>query len=180
MSNYDIFGGISEEAMNSDQCSKCGALAPVVQGDYQLGGVGIPVLIKNIELVKCAECGNIDPIIPNLDDLMNTIALAVVCSPCKLNGRDIRFLRKFSGKSSAEFARLLHVHHTHLSKMENDQACTGPQTDKLVRFLVISLNKELRNKATQLLDMLPQINDSCQNPRSGVQVDHATMKYEFA
>jgi len=64
--------------------------------------------------------------------------------------------------------------------MENDRTSTGDQLDKLVRLLVISLNRELRDKATQFLEMLPGINDACQNSRSGIQVDPTTMKYEYA
>src|SRR5260370_1202921 len=78
---------------------------------------------------------------------------------------DIRFLRKYAGKSAAEFARLLHVDNTHLSKVENGRLEVGDQTDKYIRVLVMSMSPELKNKFNELLEMLPEIEDSCIEPK---------------
>jgi len=45
-------------------CNHCGArAASVTCGDYGLGDLGIPIILKQVELVYCSACGNLDPII---------------------------------------------------------------------------------------------------------------------
>src|SRR5208283_6203673 len=87
-----------------EQCRNCDNLARVVVDDYQFEEMGLPVVLEHIEVVKCEHCGNVEPIIPDMNDLMSTIALVVICKPCKLDGKEIKFLRTYVGKGSAEFA----------------------------------------------------------------------------
>ncbi len=168
--------------MKTEQCSNCGTMAPVLlDRDYQLDGMGFPVLLRKIDIIKCPSCGNIDPIIPNMDDMMHSVAMAVICHPCKLTGEKIRFLRKFVGKSGDEFARLIHVDHTHLSKIENGHVSVGNPLDKLIRLLVLNMSPELRDKVSKLIEMLPNIQDSpCSNNKPGIQIDPSTMKAVYA
>jgi transcriptional regulator with XRE-family HTH domain len=166
--------------MKKQSCSKCGSKAPVVRSDYHFKEMGLPIELMQIEVVKCPECGNADPIIGNLNDLMHSVALIVICSRCKLSGEEVRFLRKYAGKSLGDFARLVHVDHTHLSKVENGRVEIGSQLDKLVRFVVLNLSPELSNKAGELLELLPEISDDCPDERPELQINPATMRHCFA
>src|SRR5580700_10704031 len=105
--------------MKTASCSNCEKLADVVTQNYRFEEMGLPVELRSIKVIRCPHCGNVDPIIPNMDSLLHILAIAVVCSPRKLSGEEVRFLRKYAGKSAREFARFLHVDHTHLSKVEN-------------------------------------------------------------
>lgn len=154
-----------------EECGNCGTLAPVVRRDYEFQEMGIPVILERAEVVECPECHQISPIIENMNDLMHTLALAVICSPCKLAGDEIRFLRQYADKSAVEFAKLLHVDNTHLSKLENGRTEVGPQTDKYIRMVVLSMSPELKDKMGELLEMLPEIKDSCIEHKPAIKID---------
>lgn len=162
-----------------EQCSKCGADALLVWGNHRFDEMGIPVLLKRIQLIKCPSCGAVEPIIPMMSDLINALAMAVICQQRKLNGREIRFLRKYVRKSAGEFARLLHIDNTHLSKLENDRTTIGDQTDKYIRLLTMNLSEELQAKIQQFLAMVPQMSDD-PSTNLEIQIDSATLKYDYA
>lgn len=171
----------TEEIMKrEEQCSNCGRMAPVVTTNYRFDEMGLPVVLQRIQVVKCQHCGNVDPIIPNINDLMHTLALAVICDPRKLNGDEFRFLRKYVGKNGDQFGKLLHLGKTHVSKIETGATPVGDQTDKLIRFLVLHLSPELKEKADQLMTMLPTISDDCSDVKQEINIDPATLQYSYA
>lgn len=129
--------------MQSEQrCSVCGATARIIKGSYSYKESGLDnVTLENIDLIHCDECRNEDPIIPALEVLHNAIANGLMSKPVRLDGKELRFVRKHLGMSGREFSRLLHIDHTTLSKWENGQQPAGPQSDLLVRAL-IKANKD--------------------------------------
>ena len=139
------------------KCPNCGKAARVVRGNYLLQELEIPVKLLSIELIKCVHCGNVDPVIPSLDGLMDLVALNLISSRSLLSGGEVRFLRKYIGKSAQDFARPLHVDHTHLSKIENGRVVIGAGLDKLVRLVVLLSSPGLRRKRKELLELLPEI-----------------------
>jgi transcriptional regulator with XRE-family HTH domain len=167
--------------MKTERCSNCGKMAPVLfDRDYQLDGMEFPVELHKINIIKCAECGNVDPIIPNMDDMMHAVAMAVICHPCKLSGDKIRFLRKFIGKTAEEFAKLLGMDKTHLSKLENDHYPVGDQSDKLIRLLVLNMSPELKDRVNSLIAMFPKIQTpSCFDQQLKIQIDPRTMEAQY-
>jgi len=116
------------------ECSNCEKDAKVVRGSYAFKESGLPnVTLQGIELVRCKHCGSEDPIIPRMNDLMRSLMVAVICKPYQLRGEDIRFLRKYLRMTGAEFARLMDVDKTTLSKWENNDDKIGSQSDRLIR-----------------------------------------------
>lgn len=166
--------------LKTEPCSNCGHPATVTRGEHRFDDMGLPVILGNIEIIKCSECGTTEPVIPHMNELMDTLALAVVCQPCKLGGDEVRFLRTYVGKSSKEFAALLHLDKTTLSKMENDGRDIGKQTDKLIRLLAMSLSPELRDNVDQFLSMMSDIDDDPCNEPSDIRIDPETMRYQYA
>jgi DNA-binding transcriptional regulator YiaG len=129
------------------ECSNCGQPAEIAHGNYQFKESGLDnVILCGIELIKCKQCGNEDPIIPALDDLFRTIALALVTKPYGLAGEEVRFLRKYMGLTGDEFSRMIHVDKTTLSKWENNDDPVGPQSDLAIRMIVMSQNQALREE----------------------------------
>ena len=158
------------------KCSNCGKTAKVVRGDYHLEELEIPVRLIGIELIKCSHCGNVDPVIPNLDGLMHVLALKVTSKLSLLDGGEVRFLRKYIGKSAREFARLLHVDHTHLSKIENGRLKIGAELDKLVRFVVVGSSPELGAIIKEeLVKLLPAIED-VRKRQAEIEIDPAELQ----
>ena len=166
-------------SMKKEQCSTCEHLAIVTRGNYEFGEMGLPVVLQRIQIVKCSHCGTTEPIIPNLNDLMHTVALAVICKPCTLDGEEIKFLRRYVGKTATEFSTLLHLDNTSLSKMENEERKAGPRTDKLIRFLTVSLSPELIDKMDRLVKQLPTMRD-CEKKNAEIQIDPQTMQCQYA
>ena len=129
------------------ECSNCGEPAEIAHGNYKFRESGLDnIILCGIELIKCNKCGNEDPIIPALDDLFRTIALAIVTKPYGLAGEELRFLRKYMSLTGDEFSRMLHVDKTTLSKWENNDDPVGPQSDLAIRMMVMSQNEALREK----------------------------------
>jgi transcriptional regulator with XRE-family HTH domain len=166
--------------MKTETCGNCGKEAAIVRKNYEFADMGIPVELENIKVIECSHCGNVDPIIPNMDELMHTIAMGVICNSRKLCGEEIRFLRKYVGKSASEFSRFLHVDPTHLSKIENDKTEIGSGLDKLVRLLVVNMSPELASGIQELIEMIPDIQDSCAGGSHALQINPQTMSRHYA
>jgi len=165
------------ELKAKEACSNCGkAAASIERGDFDLTQFGVPVRLKGFNLIKCAECGHVDPIIPDMDTMMKLAAYHVVLKRSPLSGREVRFLRKYVGKSARELAALLHVDHTHLSKIENDNVEIGVQLDKYLRLLVINLSSDLDIALKAFLDMLPTIQDTRQPHCKMININPADLR----
>jgi len=115
-----------------------------------------------------------------MDELMDSLALAVLCHPCTLTGSDVRFLRKYINKSAREFAQYLHIDHTSLSKIENSQRKLGAPLDKLVRLTIFGMQPRLRDELNELMELMPKIKDSCPDSNTEIQIDPATGEYQYA
>lgn len=166
--------------MRTESCGNCDGTAAIVRRDYQFSQLGIPVILQDIEVIECSECGSVEPVIPNVDGLMICLASAVIEKPNKLDGNEIKFLRKVAGKSAGEFARLLHVNHTHLSKVENNRLEVGDQLDKLIRLLVTNMTPELKGRNAELIALMPEIDDECVDEGQSLQINPATMQAHYA
>jgi DNA-binding transcriptional regulator YiaG len=169
-----------ERIMKKEECSNCGHAATVTRGNYRFDEMGLPVVLGNVQIIKCSACGTSEPVIPHMNELMHTLALAVILQPCKLGAKEVRFLRTYVGKSSKDFAALLHYDKSSMSKMENGERPVGNRADKLIRLLVLNLSPELKGKINQLIEMMPDIDDEpCDDP-SDINIDPATMRYVYA
>ena len=60
------------------KCSNCAADCDVEKGEFLFLEFGLPVLLKGIQVVRCSDCGEEDPIIPHLNGLMRCAALGVL------------------------------------------------------------------------------------------------------
>lgn len=166
--------------MRKEICNNCGSEAIVTTGNRRFDQVGVPLLLKNIDLIECGECGNIDPVIPDLNGLMHVIAFAIISQACKMRGHDIRFLRKYLGMNGRRFSELLHVDPSTLSKWENGEDEIGPQSDRLIRLLATTISKDLRPKSEALLAAIWEMTDCNSDPNRELQIDPETLEYEYS
>ena len=136
---------------NKRVCRECGGEASIVRKDYRFAESGLDnVVLKDIEVVVCSQCGGETPRIPNHDDLMRTIAVALIDKPSELSGNEVRFLRKLLGKSSEQFAQMLGIDRSHLSRVENGAMAVSRQTDRLARMLALIHEPALFDKLKQI------------------------------
>jgi YgiT-type zinc finger domain-containing protein len=167
------------KTMKTFECSNCGATAKVRRGDYDFSECGLSrVVLQGIEIIRCDHCGNEDPIIPRMNDLMRSLALAVIGKPYGLWGEDVRFLRKYLGMTAEEFSRYLHVDKTTLSKWETGDDPVGDQSDRLIRLLCLSLGEGLQEKVRETVSAFPQIRKT--HRRLRIQVNAKTGAYQYA
>lgn len=161
------------------ECSACGSVAKLVRGSYPFTECGLPnVVLQGVELILCPKCGNEDAVIPRVNDLMRALALAVLSKPYRLRGEDLRYLRKYLGMTSDEFARLIHIDKTNLSKWENNHDRIGPQSDRLIRMMAVALGEGLRDQLDEVIESFPKIQQARSNVR--IDLDPVTLSYQYA
>lgn len=166
-------------------CRECGGNARIVREDYRFTESGLDnVFLRGIEVVVCAKCKSESPRIPNHDDLMRTIAVALIDKPFELGGDEVRFLRKYLGEGSISFARMLGIDRSHLSRVENGAMAISKQTDRLVRTVALVRDPSLLDKLKWLgsyeavLERLSKIEPEAN--AVSVQLDHAEGGYTYA
>lgn len=164
----------------AEVCTNCGQAAKVERGTYRFKECGLDgVVLQGIEVIRCASCGNEDPVIPHVSELMRVLALAVVGKPYRLTGKEVRFLRKFLGMTGEEFARLLHVDKSTLSKWENGEDRVGEQSDRLIRLITLALGDGLREKIEEIIRRtFPRIHRTPR--RVGITLNTERMSYQYA
>ena len=163
------------------QCSDCGKEARVVRGTYRFRESGLDnVVLKGVEIVKCAACGNEDPILPNLDGLLRILAVAIVTNRLPLAGAEVRYLRKYLGMSGERFARILHTDKSTLSKWETGAVNLGSKSDLLIRAVALNLGRGLRDNAEQITRNFEHIDEESTAPPNRIEVDSETLEYEYA
>ena len=101
------------------------------------------IYLYNIELLTCEQCKCVEPILPRVRLLHSTIARAIALQPYPLRGSDIRFLRKQHRLRAREWASLLRVDVSTLSRWENDGQQIGPQADALIRYVYFRLQEQV-------------------------------------
>lgn len=166
-------------------CRECGGNARIVREDYRFTESGLDnVFLRGIEVVVCAKCKSESPRIPNHDDLMRTVAVALIDKPFELGGDEVRFLRKYLGEGSISFARMLGIDRSHLSRVENGAMAISKQTDRLVRTVALVRDPSLLDKLKRLgsyeavLERLSKIEPEAS--AVSVQLDHAEGGYTYA
>lgn len=121
----------------TNKCSLCGHEMEETRGDYPFPESGLPyVVLVNIPLLKCPNCGNVEPMIHRAKHLIRALARILLSKPYALCGAEIRYLRKHVGWKAIELAQILGVDKTTVSKWENDQDPIGSQSDRLLRLIV--------------------------------------------
>lgn len=165
--------------MRTDECSNCGAPAEVVRADYDFSAeAGLTVVLEGIDVVQCKKCGNVDPIIPKLGPLMRVLAKALIEKRYPLTGPEVRFLRKHLGKSGDDFAKLLHVDRTVLSRWENGANAIGDQSDRLIRLIAAGkIETFKKDEIAWTIDHFLEISD--ENGPSSLVIDPQRMSYRY-
>src|SRR5437016_3592241 len=151
------WGPMKQKKLKID-CLECGRPLRLVRKKYQFTESGLDnVVLKNIEVLVCDRCKTETPRLPRMNGLMRTIALALITKPYKLDGQDIRFLRKFLGLGSEAFAAILDVDRSHLSRVENGITPVSATSDRLVRLIALGLGEGLEQKARDVIVKFTEI-----------------------
>lgn len=116
-------------------CYGCHGSAEGRRENYAYSECGLKnVVLKNVVVYRCRQCGAESVEIPNMDGLHRTIALTVLCKGSQLNGDEVRFLRKVAGLSATALARNIGVTKVAVSRWENGAKVSGP-CDRVIRLV---------------------------------------------
>ena len=99
------------------------------------------VVLLDQPVRRCPNCGAHELSLRALSRLHREIAISIINRPSKLTGQEVRFLRKHLGYSGIDFAQVIGVARSHLSRWENDAEPIGPANDRLLRLLVAQGDK---------------------------------------
>ena len=164
--------------MKKTQCPNCGGEAKVDRGNWPLDDWGVKgAVLMGIEVIRCAECGEM-PIIKGTNRIMRTLAEAIVRKPYRLAGDEVRFLRKYMGITQGDFARLLHVDKTTVSKWETGDDPVGIHSDLLIRLLTVVRYHDLMLAPDETAHLLEGIRDV--RRRVQVRIDSEKLSYAYA
>lgn len=107
--------------------------------NFRHSALGLPGLVlANVEVSRCAACGEYEVDIPHLDGLMKAISRALVNKGSRLASQEIVFLRKYLGFSNEDFARRMGVSREQVSRWETGKKPMGAVADRLLRMLVVN------------------------------------------
>jgi transcriptional regulator with XRE-family HTH domain len=126
------------------KCATCEAMSFETQivSEYNADLLGAPfgvVLCDGVEITRCSQCGTIlKTLIPDLSGFLRVIAETRALHPRLLTGSEIKFLRKSVDCKAKALARKIEMTPENLSRVENGMKPLGPQSEKLLRFYVLS------------------------------------------
>ncbi len=88
-----------------------------------------------------SACGNLMPLIRNIEGLHDCLAQTIIKENCPLGAAEIMFLRKSLGWSGTDFARHMHCDKSQVSKWERGAVEMSKPYDLLLREKVVSGKK---------------------------------------
>jgi putative zinc finger/helix-turn-helix YgiT family protein len=122
-------------------CRQCGTEMQERMETVPYEGSGLTdVSLSGVRVRRCPKCKEWEITIPRIESLHGAIARHLAERPEKLGPREIRFLRKYLGLSSTDFAKRVGVDKATVSRWERVDApmCMNPQMERLLRVLVLS------------------------------------------
>ena len=149
------------------KCTECGAEMTVGREDYVYEESGLShVVLAGIEVRRCAACNSAEPVIPNIEGAHRALARVVVAKPARLKGEEVRFLRTYLGLRGQDFAKVMGVTSSCVSRWENDQGPIGGAADRALRLLVMNQ----RPVSDYTPEALNAILESIQEERQAIDV----------
>jgi putative zinc finger/helix-turn-helix YgiT family protein len=154
---------MEEEVMKrNNKCLQCGTEMTAGRENYRYDISGLEgVTLENVLVYRCPNCGEDEVAISGIEQLHAALADHVARKPERLTPKEIRFLRKYLGYSSADFARKLGVPPSTVSRWERARAPLGmkPTVERLVRIMALEGKKvesyHLEEMATEEPSMRP-------------------------
>lgn len=121
------------------KCDDCGEKLTERIGDTEMDEGGVKVKLEGVRIFTCPKCKREMHTIPKMEALFREIATTLARKRQRLMPQEIRFLRKYLGLSSKDFASKIGVDHTTVSKWErvDEPQGMGPVAERLLRMFVL-------------------------------------------
>lgn len=120
------------------QCPNCGSAKYSKRiADHRYVESGLEhVTLSGVAVYRCAVCNEHEVLIPAIESLHRTIAQHLARKARPLTAAEFRFLRKYLGFSSSDFAKKIRVRPETLSRWETAERPVDSVADVLIRVLV--------------------------------------------
>jgi putative zinc finger/helix-turn-helix YgiT family protein len=129
-----------EEVRHAMKCIDCGrSPVEIRRENHRYVECGLEsVTIVNAEVRHCPECGENEYVIPDIEGLHACIANVIASKPEQLVPKEIRFLRKYLGLSTKDFAAKIGVRPETVSRWERveDSKPMDVPTERFLRLMV--------------------------------------------
>lgn len=122
------------------KCVSCGSHKMTSStGAYRYDlGLDQKIVLLNIPINRCPDCGEEEVGIPRVEELHKTVARAVASKIQRLTPREIRFLRKYLELTNIQLAELIGVAPETASRWQSDKGSNiGLVAERLLRLLVL-------------------------------------------
>ena len=96
------------------------------------------IVLENIEICEC-QCGEKVVAIPNVEEINKHIGHVLAMKKSRLNGKEIRFLRKNMGFTAIELAKLIGVDNATISRWERGIQRISKSNDRFLKLLFTNL-----------------------------------------
>lgn len=116
------------------KCPYCCKKMDCTTGEYKYTESGLDnIYLLGVEICKCS-CGEVVASIPSINELHNLLGRRLINKDTPLIGREIKFLRKNIGFSGKEFAEVIGIDKSTLSRWENNAQPISNSHDRLIRL----------------------------------------------
>lgn len=121
-----------------ETCTTCGGQISATEKPYQYDECGLPVILHGVTQYTCPRCQERYAAIHEPERLHHAIG-AILCQQRKaiLKPEEIIFLRKNMGLKAKEFAGIMGVTPSTVSRWENGVKDMGEAHDRLLRLLYL-------------------------------------------
>ena len=125
-------------SLRPKKCKACSGEMASSREAYRYNESGLPnVILKDVEVRRCRNCGAQEVPLPRVAELHRAIAMALVHKPARFLGAEIRYLRKHMGWSGVDFASRIGVTPETVSRWENEREPISTSSDRLLRMMVV-------------------------------------------
>jgi putative zinc finger/helix-turn-helix YgiT family protein len=140
------------------KCVQCAGTMKSTRGAHRYTESGLSnVTLLNVELRSCPACGEREVVIPRIEELHRLIARTLAESPASLVPEQIRFLRKWLGWSSSDFALMMGVRPETVSRWEAKTGYQMPATAERLLRLLVANHEPITQYPIDLFKLQPKV-----------------------
>lgn len=133
-------------------CAMCGHEMSCKVGQYHYRESGLDdVSLDNVKICMCDNCNEEFVCIPSMPQLNTVIGGELIKKASRLNGKEIRFLRKNMGLKAVELQEYLGVDNATISRWEHGSQKITPPHDRLLRMVYATFKGIPQETITSML-----------------------------